>query len=106
MVGKIIKIATSCENGFTYNLEEQKFVKNGFSVAYLETQDSHSLTEIKKCIDHALKNDKIVGGWSDNGKYYFDSVKIFENEEEAVKFAKENKQIAYYDLNLDKSIRL
>jgi len=65
---------------------------------------------LEKVINHALANDKTIGGWLDEecGFFYFDSVKIFSETEfkEALKFAKENEQIAFYNLTYEEEIRL
>lgn len=43
-----------------------------------------------------------------NRRYYFDSVNIFKNSEidKAIEFAKQNKQIAIFDLTNLKEIRI
>jgi len=50
----------------------------------------------------------VVGGWknSDNRKYYFDSITVFENRDEAIRFGKENNQLAIFDLDSLTEIRL
>jgi fructokinase len=66
-------------------------------VAYLETQDSFGTEGLKRCIKHAIGHDGYIGGWlnEDNGKFYFDSVKIFpvSQQKEAIEFGRANKQI-------------
>ena len=86
--------------GFTIDIKSFKPITKGISVAYLDTQNSHDKESVKKVIEHALKNDNIVGGWLENELYYFDSVKIFETKdlEKAIEFAKEQKQIAIFNL--------
>ena len=98
------RIASAHPDGFTVNISNgfRKETK-GFAVAYKETQNSFGPA---KACEHALKNDNIVGGWLDNGKYYFDSVKVFSEEAEAREFAIENDQIAYFDLNNGVNVRL
>lgn len=95
--------------GFTLNLETMKPVKYGICVAYLETQNSFGKEGLERVIQHSQKNNKIVGGWlnSENNLYYFDSVKLFKNSElkEAIEFAKQNSQIAIFDLTNLKEIR-
>lgn len=88
--------------GFTLSLETLKPVTSGICVAYLETQNSHSLESLERVIQHALEHDKIVGGWYDEDTwlYYFDSVRVFPSsmEQEAIAFAQENKQLAVFNL--------
>lgn len=97
-------------DGFTLNIETMKPVKYGICVAFLETQDSFGKESLKQVINHALENGKTVGGWFDTEteRYYFDSVKIFRNSEieKAIEFAKQNKQLAIYDLTNLREIRI
>ena len=97
-------------DGFTLNIETMKSVKYGISVAYKETQDSFGKESLNKVINHALKHGRTVGGWFDteSNQYYFDSVKIFKNSEidKAIEFAKNNNQLAIYDLTNLKEIRI
>lgn len=97
-------------DGFTLNLETFRPVKFGISVAYLETQDSHDKESLENVINHSLRHQKTLGGWlnEENEKFYFDSVKIFKNSEldKAIEFAKEQKQIAIFDLTNLKEIKI
>lgn len=97
-------------DGFTLNIETMKPVKYGVSVAYLETQNSFGNESLNRVINHALEHGKTVGGWFDNEskQYYFDSVKVFKNSEidKAIEFAKENNQLAVFDLTNLKEIRI
>jgi hypothetical protein len=104
----IEEIAKKNPDGFTISLPSLKSVKKGISVAYLETQNSFDSEGLEKVLNHALEHEKIVGGWLDeeDGKYYYDSCKIFENREEAIKFGKQNKQIAIFDITNLELIKL
>ncbi|WP_199659201.1 hypothetical protein [Parabacteroides sp. AF48-14] len=97
-------------DGFTLNIETMKPVKYGISVAYKETQDSFGKESLNGVINHALEHGKTVGGWLDteSNRYYFDSVKIFKNAEidKAKEFAKENDQLAIFDLTNLREIRI
>ena len=55
-----------------------------------------------------MAHDKKVGGWfdDDSGCFYFDSVRIFTDLEAAIKFGRENKQIAIFDITHLKLIKL
>jgi fructokinase len=96
--------------GFTLNIETMKPIKYGLSVAYQDTQDSFGKESLNKVINHALEHGRSVGGWFDteSKRYYFDSVKIFKNSEidKAIEFAKNNNQLAIYDLTNLKEIRI
>lgn len=110
LIEKVWEYANVNPDGFTLNLETMKPIKYGISVAYLETQDSFDKEGLEIVINHALRNNKIVGGWlnEDNKLYYFDSVKIFKNSDldEAITFAKQNKQLAIFDLTNLKEIKI
>lgn len=97
-------------DGFTLNIETMKPVKYGISVAYKETQDSFGKESLNRVINHALEHGKTIGGWLDteSGCYYFDSVKIFKNAEvdKAIEFAKDNDQLAIFDLTNLREIRI
>lgn len=86
--------------GFTVSLPTLKRLTGGISVAYLETQDCFGDEGLKRVLKHALEHEKTAGGWlnRENGKFYYDSVRIFTDLEEAKRFARENKQLAIFDL--------
>ena len=95
--------------GFTLNVETMAPVKFGICVAHLETQNSFGKDGLKRALEHALNHHKIIGGWlSENGFYYFDSVKIFKNSElkSAIEFARKNKQLAIFDLTNLREIKI
>jgi hypothetical protein len=108
MFTEIKKIAEANKDGFTVEIETLKHVTAGIVVAYQETQDSHGDEGLKKCIEHALQHEKIVGGWFnfENKTFYFDSCKTFKDLTEAMKFGRENSQIAIFDLDNLREIRL
>jgi len=95
-------------DGFTLNIETMKPVKFGICAAYLETQNCFGKDGLEKAVSHALEHEKIVGGWlnEENELFYFDSIKIFSNLDEAVEFAKQNKQLAIFDLTNLREIRI
>lgn len=95
-------IAKKNPAGFTLNLKTMRLVNFGISAAYEETQNSFGIEDLKKVIIHANQHHSIIGGWfnKDNNHYYFDSVRIFKEEDEnkAKEFAKKNKQIAIFNI--------
>lgn len=58
----------------------------------------------------SVEHDGYVGGWydSESGLYYFDSTRLFPEDqlEEALQFARDNDQLAIYDLSTGEEIRL
>lgn len=104
----IEEIAKQNPDGFTVDLTTLKKVTKGISVAYLETQDSFGEEGLRRVLNHALMHEKKVGGWlnEENNQFYFDSIKIFTNLEEAKRFGRENKQIAIFDIGQMRLIKL
>ena len=94
--------------GFTLDVIKKAPVSNGIVVAYEETQNSFGKESIRKVVEHALDHDQIVGGWFNESdtSYYYDSDKVFEDGHynEAIAFAKENHQLAIYDITHDSVI--
>lgn len=95
-------------DGFTLNLLTFKPIIFGLVVGFKETLNCVGIEGLEKALDHASKNDHKIGGWLnlEDGNYYFDSVRIFFNKDEAIEFAKANNQIAIYDLTNLKEIRI
>jgi len=110
LIERVWEYSQKNPDGFTLNLETLRPVKFGISVAYLETQDSHGIESLERVINHALQHGKIVGGWLnvENGKFYFDSVKIFKNSEQkfAEAFGISQNQIAIFDLTNLEEIKI
>lgn len=109
-VFEILKVAEANKEGFTVEVETLKHVTAGIVVAYLETQNSFDSEGLKRCIEHAAKHEGYIGGWlnEENGKYYFDSVRIFPVDQlkEAIGFGRANEQVSIFDLTNIKEIRL
>lgn len=94
-------------DGFTLNILTLKPVTKGFVVSYFETQNSFGRESLTRVIEHSLNHEAVVGGWPKNDSlYYFDSNKIFPDEElaSAIAFGIENKQDAIYDLTNNREI--
>lgn len=87
-------------DGFTLNIETFKTVKKGIAVAYYATQDCYGKQGLNFALNHALTNNKILGGWLnvENEHYYFDSIRIFTELIKAIQFGIENKQIAIFNI--------
>lgn len=96
MITKILKIAKENPSGFTIDLE-LNFVSGGYAVANKETQDCFGEEGLKKVIEYAKKHNTYIGGWLEEGKFYFDASIVVQDKEEALRIGKENEQIAIYD---------
>jgi hypothetical protein len=101
MKQRILRIRVENPYGFTLDLKTMAFVKFGIAVGYQETQNCF-LEKLDFVIEHALNHESVLGGWKNdqNGKFYFDSVRIFRNDqlEEAKMFGREQIQIAIFDI--------
>ena len=108
LIDRVWEYSLNNPQGFTLDLETFESVKFGICVAYKETQNSHDKESLEKVIHHATTHNKILGGWLniENNKFYFDSVRIFKNLEQALEFAKEQEQLAIFDLTNLKEINL
>jgi fructokinase len=104
----IKQIAEDNPDGFTVRIPTLEYLTDGYIAAYLETQDCFGDAGLMKVLEHAAAHDNIVGGWrnNENKQYYFDSSKVFDNRDEAIKFGRENKQIAIFDMYAFREIRL
>ncbi|MCP4983811.1 MAG: DUF4157 domain-containing protein [Gammaproteobacteria bacterium] len=114
---QIMYIAQTRPDGFTLNLKDlhlanladlkadpknvdvilKKFTN--YCVAYNATQNSFGEEGLKKVIDHAYSHACYVGGWKEQGKYYFDSVRVVASEYNAIVDAIKEQQDAYFDLD-------
>lgn len=50
------------------------------------------------------ENGAHVGGWIENGVFFLDISRIYQNKKEALRIGKKNRQLAIYDIKNDKSI--
>ena len=88
-------------DGFTLDLNTMRQPEKGIMVSYIATQNSFDKKSIPAVVKHAREHDGLVGGWynPENGKYYFDSTRMFPEDSlaAAVAFARENGQHTVYD---------
>ena len=96
--------------GFTLDIRTMTEPTRGVSVAYAETQDSHSRESLPQVLAHALAHDGYVGGWKEDatGLYYFDSVRLFPEDSlaAAIAFGRQNHQLAIYVISTGEEISL
>ena len=97
-------------DGFTLDVRKMTEPREGISVAYVATQNSHGRQALDAVVSHATEHDGFVGGWLDpsDSLYYFDSVRLFPEDslEAAVNFGKANFQKAIYKLSTGEEIIL
>ena len=89
-------------SGFTIDINTLQQPTEGLAVSYLATQNSFDKKDLAKVIKHAKEHNGYVGGWynPENGKYYFDSTRMFPEDSlaAAVAFARENEQHTVFDI--------
>ena len=100
---KVWAFSQTRPDGFTIDIRTMTEPTEGIAVSYATTQDSHSRDQLDRVVSHALQHEGYVGGWynSDDGLYYFDSTKLFpENDlKGALQFGKENGQRSVFILS-------
>lgn len=106
--------------GFTYNVQQDKLVTRGFSVAMsketerLVITDELSHRDIAQYVDryakHFLKSPSVcLGAWKSTGAdgmtvWYLDISMVLDDEKEALEYAFTHEQLAIYDLNKGQTI--
>ena len=98
LIAELKKLGLLNPNGFTVLLPDLTPVSKGWVVAMKETQNSFGDEGLKRVLEIALKTTKVIGGWKQGRKWYWDASFIFDNEETATKAGLENGQIAIYNI--------
>ncbi len=103
-------IATANPDGFTVNAITLEPVTKGYAVSLEATQNSFGTEGLARVIDYVTTHSDVnaYGGWlnSDNNQYYYDATVICTTRDEAESLARQNHQIAYFDLENMEEIRL
>ena len=117
VISSVAAIAALNPDGFTVNAENLQPVKSGYAVALKKTQNSFGTDGLSKVANVIAKlqnsgnlNGRTLafGGWQDSesGLYYYDATVIYQDREEAIEAGRANEQIAIFDLENLKEIRL
>lgn len=103
LADKVWQYSTTHPEGFTITIPQLTPLTSGLAVGYSLETPSTGQESLPTVIEHSLNHSQIIGGWLDPTTqiYYFDSIKIFAEDQhaQAYQFAKDNHQIAYYDLS-------
>lgn len=107
----LLAIAAQNPAGFTVNVDNLQPVAEGFAVAVKQTQNSFGESGLLNVISYVSKNAPKVnafGGWldSESGLFYWDATIICNTREEAERIARENEQLAFFDLNNGVEVRI
>lgn len=98
IIERLKQLADENPNGFTVYTANLEPVKSGWVVANKETQNCFGDQGLIKALGVALNSSKTIGGWKEKELFYWDSVMIFFDEDEATKAGIENEQIAIYHI--------
>lgn len=102
---EVLQIAKRNPEGFTIYLKTLKPVISGYCIGHKETQNAFGNEGLKRVIEHAEKTTGIVGGWQGpDGNYYFDTVIVTNDRNEALKLKAEHEQIAVFHLDTGETI--
>lgn len=108
------------EGGFTFHPKSGKAPTTGFAVSIFPEHErkldmdkvtQEELDKYREDTRSTWEKDENVhlGGWhnvGEDGKFYLDASKVVDNQEEAVKLAKEHLQLAIYDIENGKVIQV
>lgn len=102
-------VAANNKEGYTVAATLQPITK-GYAVAVAATQNSFGPDGLARVIEYARTHKEVnaFGGWynEENGLYYYDAVIIADSLADALELGKSNAQIAIFDLQNMKEIRL
>ena len=103
-------VAANNKEGYTVDAATLKPITNGYAVAVAATQNSFGPEGLARVIEYARTHKEVnaFGGWynEENGLYYYDAVVITDSLADALELGKSNAQIAIFDLQTCKVIRL
>lgn len=105
----VAAIAALNPEGFTIDANTLEPVTSGYAVALAETQNSfgsEGITKVIASIEAGHAN--AIGGWLDSqtGLYYYDAVRIYTDIDAAYQAARDNEQLAFFDLDKLEEIRV
>jgi hypothetical protein len=95
---KLKQIAERKPQGFTVFLPDLTPVKAGWVVALKETQNCFGDDGLQKAYEVATKTSNVIGGWKDEGEWYWDACLLFDSEADATRAGMENEQLAIYHI--------
>ncbi len=105
---RVLEVSKKYFLGFTIHPETLEKPKKGYGVSLLETQNCFGIEGLKKAYQVALERNCYIGGWRNpkNSKYYYDATVVVEDYDEAIRLAKENKQLAIYNYTTGETITI
>jgi hypothetical protein len=98
LIESLKELAKSNPQGFTVDLE-LNFITSGYVIAVKDTQDSFGDEGLERVVEFATTNKLNIGGWDNDGLFYWDAVIIETTREKAIEAGELNKQLAIFDLD-------
>ena len=110
---------TIANGGGTFHILDTHSITTGYAVGAIA--DTFAIVPVKDTLafgrairairqQYMLGSEHVkvdaIGTWVDAGMIYIDPVKVVATEAEAIKIAKANNQLAYFNLNENKEVRL
>ena len=103
-------VAANNKEGYTVDAATLQPITKGYAVAVAATQNNFGPEGLARVIEYARTHKEVnaFGGWYniENGLYYYDAVVITDYLADALEIGKSNAQIAIFDLQNMKEIRL
>lgn len=103
-------IAAQNPEGYTVDAQTLQPVTSGYAVALAATQNSFGPEGLNRVVNYVAAHNGVnaFGGWMDQetGLYYYDATVIVNDLDVALALARENDQLAIFDLNTFAEIRL
>lgn len=110
IIAALAAVAALNPEGYTVDAATLQPVAKGYAVAFAATQNSFGAEGLARVVDFVANDEKAnaFGGWLDTetGLYYYDAVAIVMDRDEAERLGRANGQIAIFDLENLKEIRL
>lgn len=110
LLATLTAIAANNKEGYTVDATTLQPITKGYAVAVAATQNSFGPEGLARVIEYARTHKEVnaFGGWynEENGLYYYDAVVITDSLADALELGKSNAQIAIFDLQNCKEIRL
>lgn len=105
MFEQIFKLAEENKAGFTVYIPSLDFVKHGWVIANMATQNMFGKDGLTKVIEFAMKHNRILGGYMNtSGIFQFDASIVEPNEQRAIALMLLHDQDCIYNLNTKKII--
>jgi hypothetical protein len=99
-VGRLMEM-TRRQDRFTFDLRSECRIYSGIVCAYRSTLAGDHVADLATAMAHAWERDGIISGWRDpwDGKVRYDSSRVFTDLDQALRFARRERQGSVYNLN-------